>query len=522
MRQSSRVLGRVWNGEAIRGQAEGLLSRIGGHARETVAVRDARGVQTYGEVCDDMRRVSGGLRAMGLGRSDGVGARVGILHDRERTWIHAVLGTWNAGCVAVPLSGTYPKDALLPLLEDSGAEVVLTDSRLAGRVPKGVRAVLTDELIDESCDDDGGSEVTMDEARMLLFTSGTTGRSKGVVWSERMIRTQLYILNRAWRWSALDAALGVLPLHHVHGVVNVCLSALYAGARLDLHTRFDAAAVWDALQRDDAANVVMGVPTVYRALLDEYDDCDESTRKLMREAARRVRLFVCGSASLAAVDAKRWRDIVGETPLERYGMTETGMTLSNHYDRRQSGALGAPLPGVSARLSSDNELIVRGDAVFRRYWGRDDATAAAFDQHGWFRTGDVVRWDEERGVFVMVGRASSDIMKSGGYKISALEIEGRLREIDEVADAAVFGVSCARLGERVTAAVVPSGRLPQQHMECDQLVGVVLEKLSGMLPRYKVPREVVILEKLPRNAMGKIQKKILKQQWQGNDARSSV
>lgn len=501
MRASARTLTRVWTGAPLSGVPASLAQRLSAHPTGSPALRDASGAQTYGELRADAARVRATLQVDG--------GRVGVLHAPGRTWVHSMVGVWQARCVAVPLSPAYPPAALAPLIADADVCAVLADDALAHLVPSDVRVITPSELQAKAIESD--DEVDVDDARMLLYTSGTTGKPKGVVWTERMLRTQMSVLNHAWRWSANDATLCVLPLHHVHGIVNVVLSALYAGARVDMHSRFEAKSAWDALRAPDAPSIVMGVPTVYRRLIEEYNASCCDSQASMRAAARRVRLFVCGSASLPTGDARAWREIAKQAPLERYGMTETGMLLSCDYDRREEGALGSPLPGVSARMKADSgELLVRGEGVFRQYWRREEATRAAFDSKGWFGTGDIVRYDEKRGVFTMLGRASTDVVKTGGYKVSALEVEARIREVNGVRDAAVVGISCPRLGQRLAGAVEATEE------DKDGLALRVRNALAETLPRYKIPREIMVVHALPRNALGKVQKSAV-QHWFGAD-----
>ena len=503
MRTTTRVFSRVWLGPRMRETTQGLFTRLASHPSHRIALRDATGVETYGELTKAFRSVSARLKSLKLQPSQGTPARVGILQSPGREWVHSLLGCWHARCVVVPLSPKYPAPALKPMLDDAGIDVVLSDAENFAAVSETGRKVALP--VRQTCEEFSGAEVDADlnEVRMLLYTSGTTGKPKGVVWNERMVRHHLSVLTDVWRWSDTDKTICTLPLHHVHGIVNVILCALYSGASVDFHSRFDAASVWDALLSENAPNVFMGVPTMYRRLIAYYESVDLDTQLRLADAAKRARLFVAGSAALPAQDAAAWSRISGVPALERYGMTETGMTLSSPYDERTSGALGAPLPGVEAMMSEDGELLVRGDGVFERYWQRDEIQA--LDEQGWFRTGDIVRRDEEKNSFVMMGRASTDIIKTAGYKVSALEIEECIRSVEGVMDAAVVGVNCDELGERIVAGVILSNLDVQERM---------FERLRAMLPKYKIPREVKVVDEFPRNEMGKVQKKVLSKMWE--------
>jgi malonyl-CoA/methylmalonyl-CoA synthetase len=270
---------------------------------------------------------------------------------------------------------------------------------------------------------------------------------------------------------------------------------------------FDPEAVWRRLSTGEFT-LYMAVPTVYRRLIEAWTAADEATRTAWSDGARACRLMVSGSAALPVPTLERWREITGHTLLERYGMTEIGMALSNPLDgRRRPGFVGAPLPKVDVRLvdeegqpvapGSSGQIQVRGPTVFAQYWRRPDETAASFAEEGWFKTGDQAIVED--GAYRILGRRSVDILKSGGEKISALEIEDVLRSHPGVRDCAVVGVPDPAWGDRVCAAVVPSG---EGDVAIDELRGFAKERLAP----YKVPKDFLWVEDLPRNAMGKVTK----------------
>ncbi|MDB4983235.1 MAG: malonyl-CoA/methylmalonyl-CoA synthetase, partial [Myxococcales bacterium] len=350
-----------------------------------------------------------------------------------------------------------------------------------------------------------------DAPAIMLYTSGTTGRPKGVRLDHAAVAATVEALETAWRWRADDRLLHVLPLHHTHGLIVAALGALWAGAEARF-LPFDAAATWDALAD---VTVFMAVPTIYAKLMEAFRAAPPERRARWTSGAARLRLFTSGSAALPASLLEEFRAATGQTILERYGMTELGMALSNPYDLtlgpRVSGAVGVPLPGVTVDLVDDDgaavgvdepgELRVRSTQMFSGYHGDDAATAASFDAEGRFRTGDTGTRDA-RGVVRLLGRTSVDIIKSAGYKLSALEIEAALGEHPAVAEIAVVGVPDATWGERVTACVVARADAP---LTLDALVAFARERLAP----YKVPRALRLLPALPRNAMGKVQKKLL-------------
>jgi malonyl-CoA/methylmalonyl-CoA synthetase len=301
----------------------------------------------------------------------------------------------------------------------------------------------------------------------------------------------------------------VLPLHHTHGLVNVTLCALANGACVEMPEGFDAEDCWRRLE-EGGLTVFMGVPTVYAKLAAAWVVADPATRVRRSGACRRLRLMVSGSAALPVPLFSRWEELSGHRLLERYGMTEIGMALSNPLQGdRVPGAVGSPLPGVRVRLVDEEgnecsdglpgELRVSGPTLFREYHGRPEETARSF-AGGWFLTGDVAV--REREIFRILGRASMDILKSGGYKLSALEIEEALRLHPAIRDVAVVGLPDEEWGERVAAAIVAEGEPP------------TLEALRAWardrLAPYKIPSRLVVVDDLPRNAMGKVTKPAVK------------
>jgi malonyl-CoA/methylmalonyl-CoA synthetase len=424
-------------------------------------------------------------------------------------YVAAQWGIWNAGGIAVPLPTSHPPAELDYVLGDAGARVAITDSHYRERLqPLCQRREL--RLLDISVLRDGSARRTVfpaeGRAALMLYTSGTTARPKGVVLTHDNLKAQVETLLQAWEWSQDDRALLVLPLHHVHGIVNVLSCALWSGARCVVRLPFDAGATWNALSTE-RITVFMAVPTIYRRLIETWNAADEDQRAEWSAAARGLRLMVSGSAALPVSVLEQWKHITGHTLLERYGMTEIGMALSNSlHGERRAGHVGRPLPGVEVRVVDDRgadvaegtagELLVRGPAVFREYWRRPEATRDAF-RDGWFATGDVVQVHD--GMFRIVGRRSVDIIKTGGYKVSALEIEEVLRTHPAVAECAVVGVDDDEWGQRVCLAYEPRGN---ERPDGDAIRTWGRDRLAA----YKLPREVLPVTRLPRNAMGKVMK----------------
>jgi len=452
------------------------------------ALRDARGAWTYGELA---ARVD--AAAARLGRLDG--ARVALQLDRTRQSAAVLLGVLRAGGVAVPLSLKGTPREIDYQKSDAGVSRTL---ELAGHAA----------LVEGA----GGPEFPPpgpDAAASILYTSGTTGRPKGVVHTHAALAFQVDVLHGAWGWSRDDRLLHVLPLHHVHGLVNGLLGALRAGAELRFVEAFDAARVWEAFAAGEAT-VFYAVPTIYHQLAEAWEAAGADARRRWTEGAGAMRLLVSGSAALPARLWRRWREITGQPLLERYGMTEIGMALSNPYrGERRPGTVGQPLPGVEVRIADEEgrdvppgqpgEILVRGPALFREYWGNPEATRASF-RDGWFLTGDVAALQD--GYVAIQGRASQDILKSAGYKLSALEIEEVVGEHPAVREVAVVGLPDPQWGEVVTACVVLR---PGARLALEELRAWCADKLAP----YKVPRRLEVRESFPRTPLGKVVKKAL-------------
>jgi len=472
------------------------------------AIVTTDGMWTYRDLDDASARAAATLLA---GRTDLNDARIALLAPPSFEFIAALFGIWRAGGVAVPLAVSHPPAELDHVIRDSGASVVVTSLAFAHvsaplAADAGARIVTTNTLLEPASIPPASIVPAGDRPALMLYTSGTTGKPKGVVITHANVDAWLTSLAAAWEWTKDDRTLLVLPLHHVHGLVNVVLSALWSGGTCEILPRFDASAVWSRLASGDIS-IFTAVPTIYHRLIDAWDAAPAEVQRERSAGARRMRLMMSGSAALPVSILERWREITGHTLLERYGMTEIGMALANSlHGERRPGHVGLPLPGVEARVVDESgaivnngetgEIEIRGRGVFAEYWQRPDETRAAFHD-GWFRTGDVARLNG--GSYRILGRRSVDIIKTGGYKVSALEIEDVLRAHPSVAECAVVGVDDAKWGERICAAVeLGKGRT------------LVLEDLQTWLePRlapYKIPKSLKCVPSLPRNSMGKVVK----------------
>lgn len=448
------------------------------------------------------------------GRSDLEEGRIAFMVDPGFEYVKVQWAVWQAGGVAVPLCITHPFPALQYVLEDTGAETVVASVRYmpmleAYCVQQGIRLLSAEAEV--SGKDAALPHVEDGRMAMILYTSGTTSKPKGVVTTHANLNAQVSTLIEAWHWHRDDRILCVLPLHHVHGIVNVVCCALYSGACCRFLPDFSGEAVFRYFL-EGRLSVFMAVPTIYFKLIAYWETLSEADADRVSRAMRAFRLMVSGSAALPVPVMERWKAISGHSLLERYGMTEIGMAISNPYEgERRPGHVGMPLPGVDIRIAEEQglpvpegepgEILVRGDNVFTRYWNRPEATQEAFTDDGWFRTGDVAVVED--GYIRILGRNSVDIIKSGGYKISALEIEEVLRTHPGVKDCAVVSLPDEEWGERIVAALVTDMPGPDP-ADLDRW-------MRAQMASYKVPRRYLNVEELPRNTMGKVLKAEVKQ-----------
>ncbi|NUP07379.1 MAG: AMP-binding protein [Polyangiaceae bacterium] len=431
------------------------------------------------------------------------GDHVLILAPPGIAWARAFLAVLFAGgaVVAAPLAA--PRSELAYITTDSGARLAIVSNELADELPAHLSKIDVASAIEAPPE---LPVIDAAAAALVLYTSGTTGKPKGAVLTHENLAAQTSSLRDAWGFAPNDVLLHTLPLHHLHGVVVAFLTALTTPAEIHMLAKFDAGTICDELSR---VTVFMAVPTMYRRLLDHADALDAGRRDAFERACRGLRLATSGSAALPVTLAERWRTITGAIPLERYGMTEIGIALSNPLDPagRKPGMVGTPLPTVEIRIIAEDgtdtdgpgELWVRGPSVMKGYLGREEATRASF-RDGWFTTGDIAVRDED-GHVRLLGRSSTDILKTGGEKVSALEIEEVLREHEAIAEVAVVGIPDPMWGDRVVAAIVPKDGAASA-CTTDLLRAWAKQRLAA----YKVPKDFVTMPALPRNAMGKVLK----------------
>ena len=452
------------------------------------------------------------LRALGAAPGD----RVAVQVDKSRQSLFLYLACLRAGLTYLPLNTAYQRSELSYFLADAEPAVVVCRPPLQAEIRAlGARAARLLTL-----DEDGGgslepaaasmpddfttADVGPDDLAAIIYTSGTTGRSKGAMVTHRNLVSNARTLVEYWGFGTRDVLLHALPIFHVHGlfVANHC--ALLSGARMLWHRKFDAKAVLRDLPR---ATVLMGVPTFYTRLLAEP--------AFAPAACPQMRLFISGSAPLLLETFQQFEARMGQRILERYGMSEAGMITSNPLEgERRGGTVGLPLPGVSVRVADEEDrplpggqiggIQIRGANVFRGYWRMPEKTHTEFTADGWFRTGDMGRFDAQ-GYLAIVGRAK-DLIITGGYNVYPKEIELAIDAIPGVIESAVIGLPHPDLGEAVTAVVIPRPGAEVTELQ-------IIQHLKVELANYKVPKRVIVLPDLPRNAMGKVQKNVLRQRY---------
>ncbi len=484
------------------------LERAAREAPERMAVRMPDGTALgYAELNVSALRLAAALQALGIVPGERVATRL----PKSLDAILIYLACLHAGAVFVPINVASAPQEVDYLLRDSAPRllVLAPEERAAFATPAqgpGVPLLHTldgrgggslAQLAREIDPPRAPSSLRADALAALVYTSGTTGRPKGAMLTRGNLGANADALARAWRFTGNDVLLHALPLFHVHGLFVAINTVLAAGAGLILLARFDATEV---LQQLPAASVYMGVPTHYTRLLQ--------LPGLDRTATAHVRLFVSGSAPLLASTHAEFLRRTGHHILERYGMTETLMITSNPYDgERIPGAVGPPLPGMQVRVAAAGSigvLEVRGPSVFAGYWNDPRKTREEFTDDGWFKTGDLGRIDAQ-GYVHIVGRAK-DLVISGGYNVYPKEVERELDSLPGVIESAVFGVPHPDFGEGVTAAVVPEPGA--QPVEAD-----LIAALRPRLAAYKLPKRVLLVRELPRNAMGKVRKEALRQEY---------
>ena len=487
-----------------------FAGRIADPAR--IAIETGNGeTWTYGDVVALSGRLAGALVSLGVRPGD----RVAVQVEKSVPALMLYLAAARAGAVFLPLNTAYTLAELEYFIGDAEPKVVVCDpgkrdgvARIAGGAEVATldargRGSLTD-LAERAVADFATVSREKDDLAAILYTSGTTGRSKGAMLTHENLVSNALALMEAWRFTADDVLIHALPIYHTHGLFVATNCVLFSGARMVFLPKFNPDEVLAALQR---ATCMMGVPTFYTRLLQDP--------RLTHEATAHMRLFVSGSAPLLAETHREWQARTGHAILERYGMTETNMNSSNPYrGDRIAGSVGLPLPGVEIRIA-DGEghpvprgeigmIEVRGPNVFQGYWKMPDKTAAEFRKDGFFITGDLGTIGQD-GYLRIVGRGK-DLIITGGLNVYPREIEALLDDLPGVEESAVVGLPHDDFGEGVTAFVIAREGAALTESQ-------VIESLKDRLARFKQPKRVLFLKALPRNTMGKVQKAALRAEY---------
>ncbi|EME48345.1 hypothetical protein DOTSEDRAFT_18891 [Dothistroma septosporum NZE10] len=566
-------------------QRSALFDAIQQHDPESTSVAHSLSGRSfkYGSLLHDVAAAKDRLlKETGKTEQDIAGERIAFLIENSYDYVVTLLACLASNAIAVPLAPSFPATELRYNVNQSAALALLHSSKYAklaadvlkedieqdtqllalDKIEQGAQPGKEIEFVGESHLAEGG---------MMLYTSGTTARPKGVLLPQKVLIAQCQSLNKAWDYSTRDRLLHVLPLHHIHGTVNALLAPLLSGSAIEFMFPFNVDNVWKRFaapfisrsqQKDHTPDsnrtpitFFTVVPTIWARMLQSWSDLSSDLKDAAGQAIQRkhLRLNISGSAALPTPTKKAWTDLSeGNVLLERYGMTEVGMALSCGLDDsdRIDGAVGWPLPSVEARLvdpdtkeviplnattsegkDRQGEIHLRGPTIFREYWRNPEATEKEFTEDGWFKTGDIAirknvpsagkgnsgDWATGPAYFIQ-GRSSADIIKTGGEKVSALEIERELLSLPQIKECAVVGLPSVAWGQKAAAVVVLSeegktaGKGGKQWSALD-----MRRALHGRLVAYKIPQDMAVVGELPRNAMGKINKKELVREVFGDE-----
>ncbi|SFN62954.1 malonyl-CoA/methylmalonyl-CoA synthetase [Mesorhizobium sp. NFR06] len=488
-------------------------SRMPAPGRLLMETDDGRSI-TYGDMLAKSAQLAHALAQAGVEPGD----RVAVQVEKSPEAVLLYLASLRAGAVFLPLNTAYTLPELDYFFRDAEPRLIVCDpDRLAGveslaasigattltlgRDGQGTLARQASRQATEFSDVARGP----DDLAAILYTSGTTGRSKGAMLSHENLASNARVLVDCWRFSTDDVLIHALPIFHTHGLFVATNVILMAGAKMLFEQKFDPTRILSLMPR---ATALMGVPTFYVRLLQQDG--------LTHDTAKAIRVFISGSAPLLAETHKAWRERTGHAILERYGMTETNMNTSNPYDgERRAGTVGFPFPGVSLRITDPDTakplakgeigmIEVKGPNVFAGYWRMPEKTRAEFRDDGFFITGDLGLIDAD-GYVHIVGRGK-DLIISGGYNVYPKEIESEIDALDGVSESAVVDVAHPDFGEGVTAVVV---RKPGSAISAADIIAAI----SGRLAKYKHPKQVIFVDELPRNTMGKVQKNVLREMY---------
>ncbi|CAH1738214.1 malonate--CoA ligase ACSF3, mitochondrial isoform X1 [Aphis gossypii] len=539
------------------------IYRLASQWPNNIAVVDKFGEHTYSSIFNSSVILSKIIEKSLHGE---IQERVAILCPNDAFYVVAQWASWISGQIIVPLSPLHPAAMLEYFINDSDAKVILTTAQFENIVrplaekfnqkyllledhitldfkPLGKTSFEEDNKVEMlNIDNNISDDQFFDSNAMIIYTSGSTGSPKGVLLTHNNLNTQINCLKTAWNWSNKDVILHALPLNHIHGIVNALMCPLHTGARCVMLPKFNATDVWTWLLAIEQyygyrVNMFMGVPTMYVKLIENYEKMFEKNDRMVEYVkavcSQKIRLMVSGSAPLPSTLFSRWEQITGHKLLERYGMSEIGMALSNPLNgERKPGFVGQPLPGVNVRIVKDNiilleghdknikiinsvkddnnegycgDLQIKGKNVFKEYWRKPESTKKEFTEDGWFKTGDSVKYVDNS--FQILGRTSIDIIKTGGYKVSALFVETIMLQNKVIKDIAVVGLPDSTWGQRIGALIVIDGN--ENNVEHKKIKKDLKSWAETVLPPYSIPTVINIVDEVPRNALGKVDKKSL-------------
>ncbi|XP_050544762.1 malonate--CoA ligase ACSF3, mitochondrial isoform X2 [Daktulosphaira vitifoliae] len=528
-----------------------------------IAIVDKFGEHTYSSIYNSSVTLSKVLENYLHGETQEC---VALFCPNDASYVVAQWASWMSGQIVVPLSPFHPESMLEYFLNDSGAKVILTTAELEKSIQPLVKKLKQKHFVLEDyvtlnykplgkTSFEKNNEVELfeqnniindnqffDSDAVIIYTSGSTGPPKGVLLSHRNLNSQINSLTSSWGWTNKDVILHALPLYHIHGIVNVLMCSLYSGAKCVMLPKFNANDVWTWLLAIDQyygyrVNMFMGVPTMYVKLIENYEKMFEKNDRMVEYikavCSQKIRLMVSGSAPLPSTIFNRWEQITGHKLLERYGMSEIGMALSNPLNgERIPGFVGWPLPGVSVRLVKDDKVLVegnsidtkvinteakektggyigslqiKGDNVFKSYWCKPESTKKEFTEDGWFKTGDTAEYVNNN--YKILGRTSIDIIKTGGYKVSALFIETIMLQNKLIDDIAVIGLPDSTWGQRIAALIVVNK--DSKEIDGKKIIKELKLWAESVLPSYSIPTVIKVVDQIQRNAMGKVDKKSL-------------
>ena len=477
----------------------------------------------FKEIDEEIRRRAAWFQKTGVQKGD----RIALQLPKSMEFIFLHLAVLSLGAVTLPLNYDYNPEEVAYFLSDSGSSIFITNvhgfsrSRSKLNELRGMKTFLVDglspdgsgplssELKRMGTEDPRSYPAQDDDVAMICYTSGTTGKSKGALITHRNLATNMRALKEIWEWTDRDVLLHVLPLFHIHGLVVALHGGINSGSTIIMHEKFDPQRTWETIEKEQCT-LLMAVPTIYHRLLNEWGKVTPDLKSM--------RLFISGSAPLSENLFHRFEKATGFRILERYGMTEAGMITSHPFDPvgRKPRSVGYPLPGVRVRVVSESgedvkpgdvgEVWVQGDNVFKGYWQMPEKTRESFEQ-GWFKTGDVGYQDPADGHrLYLVGRAK-ELIITGGYNVYPKEIENTLERHEGVQEAAVVGIPDEDYGEKVTAVVVL--KKDQSRVKPEEMIDFCKNHMAS----YKCPKQIFVVDQLPRNAMGKIQKDVLQKNY---------